>query len=99
VPAEPCGAYRGEKPTRERLDQRINRVVDMLRMRVPKSGVKALLKKEYGVTGRTCETYVARARRRILEKGARAGVSDVRFQLAKVGCSTSFRDFRSMQAW
>jgi hypothetical protein len=62
----------GEKPTKEQLEERIERTREMLASGLQKRVIKRRLAKRYGVNPRTCETYLARARELIVQASGRA---------------------------
>jgi hypothetical protein len=65
-------AERSRRPTRTQLKERVAYVIWLIDRRAHKHEIFALLKRRYGVNARTCETYVARAREKLL---ARAGTT------------------------
>jgi hypothetical protein len=50
------------KSTAEEMEERVDYTARMLARRVVKSDIKRELKSRYGVTARTCEEYLSRAR-------------------------------------
>ena len=63
---------RGLRPTRDELEERITFTSTLLARRLYKGEIKAILKKKYGVTARSCERYLARARQRLIRRTGRS---------------------------
>lgn len=64
----------GDKPTREEMDRRIEFVAKLVMLRKTTGAIKRMCNKRYGVSARTAENYLARARDSLKERAERPTV-------------------------